>query len=510
MNDDAVDVVIGLEIHVQLDTATKMFCGCSTDYEDSEPNTHTCPTCLGLPGALPVVNERAVEYAVKVGKALDCDVRDETTFHRKNYFYPDLPKDFQITQYDAPINEDGEVAVRVEDEEQTVGIRRAHMEEDPGALVHKGGSIERATHTLIDYNRSGTPLLEIVTEPDLRSPQEARALVDKLREILEYLGVFDVDRGGALRVDANVSIAPAGHDDPIEEAGNRTEVKNIGSIKAVEKALAYEVTRQKNQLKRGGEVAQETRHYDGDRGVTVTLREKVGEKDYRYHREADLPPLRVAHWADEIAIPELPDARRERFAEEYGLGDEEAEKLTSRKAVADLFEAVADRVDADLAATWIADELLRELHHRDLDVADAVGAHIHAEEGAEAADGAPGEAIPAADPEALVDLLALVASGDVTDRNAVEALRTALDEGREPAAVVEEEGLGAAGEDETMAAVTDAIDENPDAVDDYLGGDDEAINYLVGQVMQKTGGSADPGTANEALHERLEELRAEQ
>jgi len=472
MTDD-FEVVIGLEIHVQLDTETKMFCSCSTDYDDAEPNTHTCPVCLGLPGALPVVNKRAVEYAVRVGKALDCEIRDETRFHRKNYFYPDLPKNFQISQYDAPINEDGSLVVSVEDEDHEIRIRRAHMEEDPGSLVHKGGSIERSNYTLVDYNRSGTPLLETVTEPDIRSPEEARAVVDTLREILEYLDVFDASRAGALRVDANVSISQDG------ETGNRTEVKNIGSTKGVVRALRYEVTRQKNRLKRGGDVTQETRHYDDDRGVTVTLREKEEEKDYRYFEEADIPVLRTTEFKDDVGVPELPRERRDRFRDEYGVSDEVAEKLTSRKTVADMYEDVSESVDPQLAATWVADELLRELNYRDADV-DTV------------------------DAQEFAALVSLVSDDELTDANGVEALRAALDEDRAPADIVDERDLRAATEDETVEATREAIDENPDAVDDYLGGDDGAINFLVGQVMQKTGGSADPATVNEVLRDELD------
>ncbi|MFW5929129.1 MAG: Asp-tRNA(Asn)/Glu-tRNA(Gln) amidotransferase subunit GatB [Halobacteriota archaeon] len=469
MTDDS-DVVVGLEIHVQLDTETKMFCGCSTDYEDSEPNTHTCPVCLGLPGALPVVNDRAVDYAVRVGKALDCSVADETRFHRKNYFYPDLPKNFQITQYDEPINRDGCIEVSVEDESHEIGIRRAHMEEDPGSLVHAGGSIERSDYTLVDYNRSGTPLLEIVTEPDITSPEMARATVEKLREILEYLDVYDGDRDGSLRVDANVSIATEGE-------SNRTEVKNIGSTRGVVKALRYEITRQRNLLRRGREVEQETRHYDDDRGVTVSLRSKEEERDYRYFREADIPVLRVEGRVDAVDVPELPDARRERLRDDYGVSAEMASKLTSSKAVADLYEDVAD-VDPGLAATWVVDELLRELNYREMEVSSV-------------------------DAGELRRLLKLLDAGEITDANAVEALRAGLDGDLGFAEVVVERGLGKASEDETLEACVDVIEENPGAVEDYLGGDDGALNYLVGQVMAATGGSADPGRVNEVLREEL-------
>jgi len=484
-------VVIGLEVHVQLETDTKIFCGCSTEAADDEaPNTRTCPVCLGLPGALPVLNEAAVEAAVKVGKALDADIAEETRFHRKNYYYPDLPKNFQITQYDAPICADGSLAVTVEDERRAIGIGRAHLEEDPGSLQHEGGNIETADHTLVDYNRAGTPLMEIVTDPDFRSPGEVRAFLAKLEEVLGYLGVFDASRDGSLRIDANISLVPAdevsgdgGVDDEALAAANRTEVKNISSHKGAEKALAYEVTRQKNAVERGREVEQETRHWDESRGITVSMRSKEAEKDYRYFREADLPPLQVADWRERIPIPELPDARRERFREAYGIDAEAASKLTSTKEVADFFEDVADRFDADLAATWVADDLLGELNYRDMTITDVEGRL-----------------------DEFARLIELVDADEITEKNAREVvLRTMLDEGLAPDEVVEREGLGKAGDDAVAAAVEDAIDENPDAVEDYHAGEGGALNFLVGQVMSKTGGSADPGTVNGLLRERLEE-----
>ncbi|MFB6157042.1 MAG: Asp-tRNA(Asn)/Glu-tRNA(Gln) amidotransferase subunit GatB [Haloferacaceae archaeon] len=482
-------VVIGLEVHVQLETDTKIFCGCSTEPSDDEgPNTRTCPVCLGLPGALPVVNEAAVEHAVRVGKALDAEVAEETRFHRKNYYYPDLPKNFQITQYDAPICADGELEIEVESERRTVGIRRAHLEEDPGSLVHEGGSIDTAEYTLVDYNRAGTPLMEIVTEPDFRSPAETRAFLAKLEEVLEYLGVFDSGRDGSLRVDANISMVPAGETgedgtvpEAALEAANRTEVKNISSHRGAEQALAYEVTRQRNAIQRGREIDQETRHWDESRGITVSMRSKEAEKDYRYFREADLPPLRVADWTGRIEIPELPDARRERFREEYGLDREAASKLTSTREVADFYEAVAEAFDPDLAATWVADDLLGELNYRDMAVTDVADRLDEVER-----------------------LIELVDEGEITAKNARETvLRAMLDEGLTPDEVVEREGLGTAGAGEVVAAVEEAIEENPGAVEDYRAGEGDAINYLVGQVMQRTGGSADPGDVNRLLRERL-------
>ncbi|WP_267642435.1 Asp-tRNA(Asn)/Glu-tRNA(Gln) amidotransferase subunit GatB [Haloarchaeobius amylolyticus] len=486
---DELAAVIGLEVHVQLETDTKIFCGCPTEPTE-EPNTNVCPVCLGLPGALPVLNEGAVEAAVKVGKAIDADIPEETRFHRKNYYYPDLPKNFQITQYDEPVCRDGELEISVEGERKDIRIRRAHLEEDPGSLQHVGGDIDNADYTLVNYNRAGTPLMEIVTEPDFRSPQEARAFLAKLTEVLEYLGVFDSQRDGSLRVDANLSIVPADEvaDDgsiskEVLEDANRTEVKNISSHKGAEKALAYERNRQKNLVQRGKAVAQETRHFNETHGTTVSMRSKEEEKDYRYFEEADLPPLQVSDWKERIAIPELPDARRERFQEEYGLDRESASKLTSTKQVADFYEDVAEQFDPDLAATWVADNLLGELNYRDMAITDV--AHRLDE---------------------FTRLVELVAEDEITTKNAEEiVLRSMLDDGDAPDDIVDREGLGKTGEDEVATAVQEAIDENPDAVEDYYDGEDGALNFLVGQVMQKTQGSADPGTVNQKLRAALDE-----
>ncbi len=491
--------VIGLEVHVQLETETKIFCGCSTEPSE-EPNTNTCPVCLGLPGALPVVNEGAVEAAVKVGKAIDADIPEETAFHRKNYYYPDLPKNFQITQYDSPICADGELEFTVEGDRRAVDIRRAHLEEDPGSIKHvrdgsgplesRTTSIERADYTLVDYNRAGTPLMEIVTEPDFRAPGEVRAFLEKLEEVLEYLGVFDATRDGSLRIDANLSMVDAdevgedGHiDESVLEAANRTEVKNISSHKGAEKALAFEESRQRKLVQSGRAVEQETRHFNETHGNTVSMRSKEEEKDYRYFREADIPPLQVSGWKDEISIPELPDARRERFVAEYGLSDEAASKLTSTKQVADFFESVASEFDADLASTWVADNLLGELNYRDMSITDIDDRF-----------------------EEVTRLVELVDEDEITAKNAHETvLREMLDEGDDPDAIVEREGLGKTSGDEVQGAVEEAIAENPDTVEDYYDGEDNALNFLVGQVMQKTGGSADPGEVNGLLREELDE-----
>ncbi|HET7325283.1 MAG TPA: Asp-tRNA(Asn)/Glu-tRNA(Gln) amidotransferase subunit GatB [Halococcus sp.] len=484
-------VVIGLEVHVQLETESKVFCGCGTDFQDAAPNSHTCPTCLGLPGALPVLNEAAVEGALKLAAAIDADVPEETRFHRKNYYYPDLPKNFQITQYDAPLCQNGELTVSVEDEERTIAIERAHLEEDPGSLQHAGGGggIDSAEYTLVDYNRAGVPLMEIVTEPDFRRPTEVRAFLAKLEEVLEYLGIFDSSRDGSLRVDANISLVPGeevGADGEVSmetlAAANRTEVKNISSHRGAEKALAYEVTRQKNAVQRGRAIEQETRHWDENRGVTVSMRSKEEEKDYRYFAEADLPVLRVAEWAEEVKIPELPDARRERFGDEYGLSRTEARKLTSTREVADFYERVTARFDPDVAASWVADTLLGELNYRDMAVADIEGRF-----------------------DEFLRLIELTEEGKITEKNAEEVvLRAMLDEGLNPNEVVEREGLGTTEEDEIERTVENAIEENPEAVEDYHTGEEGALNFLVGQVMQATGGSADPGTVNQLLRAELD------
>ena len=478
--------VIGLEVHVQLETKTKIFCGCPTSGPPEEPpNTRTCPVCLGLPGALPVLNTAAVEAAVKVGKALRAEIAAETRFHRKNYFYPDLPKNFQISQYDAPICAGGVVQVRVGDTIRQVGIERAHLEEDPGSLAHVGGSIATAEYTRVDYNRAGTPLMEIVTAPDLRSPKEARAFLRKLEAILRYLEVFDPSRDGSLRVDANISLVAADATESISEealaAANRTEVKNISSLKGAEQALAYEVSRQRQALRRGKRITQETRHWDEGRGVTVAMRSKEEEKDYRYFTEADLPPLRVQEWRAEIAIPELPDARRERFVEEYDIDPATASKLTAAKPVADLFEETADRFDPAMAAMWIGDTLVGELHYRGMTIGEI-----------------------ADQTEEIHTLIELVDRGEITRKNATEVvLREMLDNARSPTAIIEEAGLGRVETDTVAEAVDAAIEAHPDAVADVQAGQEGAINYLVGQVMQQTAGRADPETVNSLLRERL-------
>lgn len=463
-------VKIGLEVHVQLNKLkTKIFCGCTTNYHNDLPNSHVCPVCLGLPGSLPAINKKAVEAAIKVGLALNCKVEEHTQFYRKNYYYPDLPKGFQISQYDFPIASKGQVIIEGEDGEREIRITRVHMEEDPGRLVHEG-SIEKSRYTLIDYNRSGMALLEVVSEPDLRSPKEARNYLDKLRSILEYLDVFDGNLEGALRVDANVSIM----------GGQRAEVKNISSHKGAERALLYEIVRQKNVLRRGGVVVQETRHFDEAREITVSLRTKEEAHDYRYFPEPDLMPLKIAEWAPAIeeTLPELPDARRMRFVEQYGITDEHAKSLTSELKLAIFYEDVAKKADPKLSAVWICDVLKGELNYRNLTIDAFKKEHIAA-------------------------ILELLATNKITEDGAVDIIRTLLDKGGTPQDIVKEKGLLKVEGDIVAVAAEEAIKENPRAVADYRAGKEKALNALVGAVMKKTKGRADARAAMEILMRKL-------
>lgn len=464
-------IVIGLEVHVQLNKLnSKLFCGCSPRYHDAEPNTHTCPVCLGLPGALPVLNEDAVMDTVKVALALNCKIEEQTLFYRKNYYYPDLPKGFQISQYDYPIAIDGKIKVNGTGGERQIRIKRVHMEEDPARLVHKG-PIESSRYSLIDYNRSGVALIEVVTEPDLRSPKEAREFLNTLRNILEYLDVFDGSLEGALRVDANISLA----------GGARAEVKNISSYKGVEKALLFEITRQKNLVWRGIKVTQETRHYDEGRGVTISLRTKEEEHDYRYFPEPDLVPLGVCNRIGEIeeGLPELPDARRQRFVQQYGISEYHAKVLTSELRLSSFFETVASEVDPVLSATWIADVLKGELNYRGLDISTFSSKH-------------------------MIQILQILRSKKITEKSAVQIIRTILDEGGAPPEIVKRKGLLKIEESIIASAVAEVIKENPAAVQDYHNGKNEALHFLMGQVMKKTHGRADPNIVNKLLREKLQ------
>jgi len=470
------EVVIGLEVHVQLNRLkTKLFCSCSTAYHESEPNTHVCPVCLGMPGAMPVINKEAVKAAIKVALALNAEVQPFTVFDRKNYFYPDLPKGFQISQYDRPLAWGGYVTIETEKGEKKIKLKRIHMEEDPGKLTYKG-SITTAKYSLIDYNRSGVPLLEIVTEPVMSSPKEAREFLNKLRIILEYLDVFDGSLEGAMRIDANISL----------RGGGRVEIKNISSFKGVEKALSYEITRQKNLLRRGREVVRETRHFDEINNITVSLRTKEEEQDYRYFPEPDLVPIHTEELleAAKAEIPEMPEQKRERFISQYGLNLVMAKMLVLDPKMADYFEEVAKNMDARKAASWTVDVLRGELNYRSKDFRFAF------------------ERLPPAD---FAKILNYLEAEKITEKGAVEIIRTKLDEGGEVDEIIARKGLVAIKEEEKIREICEeVIEKNPKAVQDYFNGKKQAINFLVGQVMKATRGRADPAECVEIIKELLE------
>lgn len=478
------EAVIGLEIHVELSTESKMFCGCSARTFGEEPNTFTCPVCLGLPGSLPVINEKAVEYTAKIGLALNCEIAQSTLFHRKNYFYPDMPKDYQISQYDLPICIGGYVDVETKDLTRRVGITRVHLEEDTGKLTHisRTGRIGEADYSLVDFNRAGIPLVEIVTEPDIRSPEEAKAFTQKLKSILEHLEVSDCNmEEGSLRCDANVSLRPVGS----EELGVKTEVKNMNSFRAIQGALAYEIERQKAILKLGEVVEQETRHWDDAGNVTVSLRTKEYAHDYRYFPEPDLVPMELSKdWIEEIRVtlPELPDVRRKRFEEVYGLPAHDAVLLISSKAMGDFFEECAETYpDAKRVSNWMMGELSMYLNAANLEIDEC-----------------------AVTPRHLVQLLKLIDDGTVSGKMAKSVFEEMFETGKLPKIIVEEKGLVQITDREEIARIVEmVVEENPSVVEDYRSGKERALGFLVGQVMRLTQGRANPQLVNVLLKEKL-------
>jgi aspartyl-tRNA(Asn)/glutamyl-tRNA(Gln) amidotransferase subunit B len=476
------EILIGLEIHCQLTSLkTKLFCGCSTDYRRDPPNTHVCPVCLGIPGALPSLNRKAVEDALAVSLALNSHVARKSYFFRKNYYYPDMPKNFQISQYDKaggiPIARGGRVEIQVNHGKRRIRIIRLQLEEDPAKLVHLG-PIDASPYTLVDYNRAGVALLEIVTAPDLRSPREARIFLQKLRSILEHLGVSDGRFEGSMRCDANISLS----------GGKRVEVKNISSFKEVERALSFEMTRQKSVVSRGSRVGMETRHWDEARRLTIALRSKEEEHDYRYFPEPDLIPVVVSdEWvkAVEATLPELPDRRRERLVQTYQITAYDATVLTGEKALADFFEACAEQYsDAKRISNWVIGDLLRWLHEYDVDIEEA---NIT--------------------PKALVEMITLIDEGVISGKIAKTVLPEILRTGKSPREIVEKKALmRLASPQEIEGVVNQVFAENPQAVQDALV-EEKAIHYLVGQVMRATGGKADPQLTNQIVRERMKEAR---
>src|SRR3989454_3531040 len=472
--------VIGLEIHAQLQTRTKIFCGCSTSF-GAPPNSHVCPVCLGMPGALPVLNRAAVNYAIKAALALGCEIQPVSIFARKNYFYPDLPKGYQISQYERPLALRGSLEFIVAGQVTRVGITRVHMEEDAGKSLHEGFP-DSDRKTYLDFNRSGVPLIEIVTEPDMRSAVEAAEFFMRLRAILVWLGVNDGNmEEGSLRCDANVSVRPVGQ----ERFGTKAEVKNVNSFKYLQKALEYEIDRQIALLREGGKVKQETRLFDSTTGRTFSMRSKEEAHDYRYFPEPDLPPL-VVNEARLAAVretmPELPDARRKRFVAAYAIPDYDAGVLTQSAALADYFEKTAAAAgNAKAASNWIMGELLRTMKERGVAI----------------------DEVPLA-PDALAGLIKVIDRGTISSSTAKDVFAKMYDSGRSAEEIVKAEGLAQIGDESTvMPIVRKVIEEHPDAVAQYRAGKQQTFGFLVGQVMKASRGKANPTLANQLLKQEL-------
>ncbi len=492
----AVDVdfeaVIGLEVHSQLLTDSKMFCACSAGYQDADPNTVVCSVCMGMPGVLPVVNERAIEIAIATGLALGCTISELTKFDRKNYPYPDLMKGYQISQYDQPVAYGGRLDFDVDGESRSVRITRVHLEEDVAKLLHRGDG--RESYSLLDINRAGVPLMEIVSEPDMRSADEARAYLVALRSILRYIGASTANmEEGSFRCDANVSVRPRGSDG----LGSKVEVKNMNSFRSVHSAIDYEIARQAGVKAEGGDIAQETRGWVEDRGVTVSQRSKEYASDYRYFPEPDLPPLTIRpEWVDRLraTLPDLPASRRERFVSDYGIAPADADLLVSSKASADLLDAVvnaspakgkARRRRARSAGNWINGELAALLN--------AEGAALEDKR---------------VDPSHIAQLLDMVDSGALSTGMARTVLGEMYNTGRNPREIADEAGISQISDaDVVQTAVDDAVSGNPQPVADYLGGKETALRFLVGQVMKATRGKANPQMASEMLRDKLESMR---
>ena len=487
------EVVIGLEVHAQLLTRSKMFCACSADYQDAAPNTVVCPVCMGMPGVLPVINRKAVEHVIRTGLALGCDIAGATKFDRKNYPYPDLMKGYQISQYDMPIAHGGAMPITVDGARRHAGITRVHLEEDVAKLMHRAETFGEG-YSLLDINRAGVPLMEIVGEPDLRSPDEARAYLVELHSILQYIGASEANmEEGNFRCDANISVRPRGQ----TELGAKVEVKNMNSFRSVFRALEYEAERQIEVIESGGRIVQETRGWVEANGVTVSQRVKEGASDYRYFPEPDLPPLSISRqWVDDIAesLPELPHARRQRFMDELGLPQYDAELLTASRDTADYFEAIlaaapssgaASGAVAKAASNWMLGEMARLLNQSGLGIAETRVA-----------------------PKDVAQLQQMVEDSTLSSTMAKTVFEKMFETGESPKRIAESEGLVQISDtDAVLAAVLDAIESNPDPVQDYLGGKPQAMGFLVGQVMKATRGKANPRMASQMVRERLEAMR---
>lgn len=476
------EVVIGLEVHVELKTATKIFCGCKTTF-GGKPNTHVCPVCLGLPGVLPVVNEKVVEFGVRTGLAIDAKIPNYSKFDRKNYYYPDLTKNFQTSQFDLPICENGYLDIEIDGKVKRIGITRAHMEEDAGKLVHSGKTISSSNSSNVDYNRVGVPLLEIVSEPDIRSSEEAKEYVEALKRILTYIDVSDCKmEEGSIRADANVSVRLFG----AKEFGTRTETKNLNSLKALQKAIDYEVERQIEIIEDGGIIIQETRTWDDEKGITLSMRSKADAHDYRYFPEPDLPPIILTdEYIENIrrTLPELPESRKKRLLENDGLTEYDANLIINERFLADFYDEVRKTIDdPKLIVNYLMGDYYRELTVAGLTFASS--------------------------PVNTVDfsqLLKLLQDKTISGKIAKEIIPVMVKEGKSPKVIVEEKGLvqiSDMGAIETI--ILEVLEANSKAIEDYKKGKGNSIGFLVGQVMKASKGKANPGIVNELLKSKLD------
>jgi len=481
------EIVIGLEVHAELKTDSKIFCGCSTQFGGA-PNSHVCPVCLGLPGALPVLNEAALNYTIMAGLALNCAIADYSKFDRKQYFYPDLPKAYQISQYDQPFCKNGWIEISTPNGTvKQAGIIRVHLEEEAGKTVHSGSGILDSDYAMQDYNRCGIPLIEIVGAPDLRSPEEARVYLEKLKSILEYTGVSDCKmEEGSLRCDANISLRPKGR----AEYGVQAEIKNMNSFKSVQSALEYEAERQAELLDKGEKMVKQTRAWDENRGITVFMRSKEDASDYRYFPDPDLLPVKVdPERIDRLRrlLPEMPESRRRRYQQEWGLPEYDASLLSGSRALAEYFEAAvaACQGEAKTVSNWMMGEVARLLNQEKLEI----------------------EAIRVL-PVQLAQLLKLIDAGTINGKIAKAVFEEMFATGKDPQTVVAERGLvqiSDSGELEALARQVVAA--NPKSVADYLGGKEPALKFLVGRMMMETKGRANPELVNRALRDAIEKLR---
>ncbi|GLI84545.1 MULTISPECIES: Asp-tRNA(Asn)/Glu-tRNA(Gln) amidotransferase subunit GatB [Rossellomorea] len=470
------ETIIGLEVHVELKTDSKMFSPAPNHF-GADPNTNTNVIDLGYPGVLPVVNKRAIEFGMKAAMALNCEIATDTKFDRKNYFYPDNPKAYQISQFDKPIGENGWIEIEVNGEKKRIGITRLHLEEDAGKLTHSGDG-----YSLVDYNRQGTPLIEIVSEPDIRTPEEAYAYLEKLKSIIQYTGVSDCKmEEGSLRCDANISLRPIGQ----EKFGTKAELKNLNSFNFVKKGLEHEVVRQEKVLLSGGIIEQETRRFDESTGKTLLMRVKEGSDDYRYFPEPDLLNLHIdQEWMDRIRaeIPELPDARKKRYVEDMGLPAYDAMVLTLTKEMSDFFEAtVAKGADSKQASNWLMGEVSAYLNAQQKELSDI-----------------------ALTPEGLAGMISLIEKGTISSKIAKKVFKELVENGGDPEVIVKEKGLvQISDEGALLKIVTETLDANPQSIEDFKNGKDRAIGFLVGQIMKATKGQANPPMVNKLLLQEI-------